>query len=363
MKYSIVIPAYNEEANINKIVKEVSRVLKDVADKYEIIIVDDGSWDRTGEIADTLARENSFIKVIHHKHNKGYGAALWDGIHASRYDYIFFTDADLQFDLNDLKKLVYFVPEYEVVLGYRIKRRDGIIRAINAKAWNILNRIIFGLKVKDIDCAFKLFKSDVIKNVTLKSHGAMMSAELLINLQRRGVKFKEVPVTHFPRTHGTQTGAKINVILRAFKELMQLYRGELTDITQKQVIKFITVGIINTLVDFIFYIFLTRYFEFFGGHKVTTKIIAFSTGTITSFTLNRRWTLQLKNVIRLKEIVRFYLIIGSALMLNALSMYLFVHVFGFFDVVAAALANLTSFIWNVVLSKFWIFSSKVTKNY
>jgi len=238
---SITFPAYNEEANIEKSVREAIHVASDLTDDFEVIVVDDGSKDRTGEIADRLALENKNVKVIHHNPNQGYGAAVWDGLKAATKDLVFFTDADLQFDLSEIKKL-WEVMDVEsrrdgtphqsaeggsgawAVLGYRAPRVDPFMRKLNAFGWKILNRLAFGLKVKDIDCAFKLFRREVFEKVQPKSRGAMFSAELLIRMQRAGMKWVEVPVKHLPRVAGSPTGAKLSVILRAFSEFKNVWR-------------------------------------------------------------------------------------------------------------------------------------------
>ena len=186
---SIFFPAYNEEANIGATITTAVDVAEQLNIPYEIIVVNDGSKDRTGEIAESFSRQDPHVRVINHADNQGYGAAVWSGIMAAKYEYVFFTDADLQFDLYELYKLLEFVPDYKAVLGYRAKRRDPWMRLANAKGWNILNRCLFGLKAKDIDCAFKLFKTDVVNSLPAKSRGAMLSAEILINLQKRGIGF------------------------------------------------------------------------------------------------------------------------------------------------------------------------------
>jgi glycosyltransferase involved in cell wall biosynthesis len=221
---SLFFPAYNEEGAIAESVAQAEAVLKQLTHTYEIIVVNDGSRDATGAIADALAAKNARVRVVHHATNKGYGGALMSGLQAAQYDYIFFTDADLQFDLRELKLLLAHVPNYDVVLGYRAKRQDPFFRMANAYGWHVLNRTVFGLKVHDIDCAFKLIKRDRVKDIAITSQGAMVSAELLILLQRQGVTFKEVPVSHHPRRSGSATGAKPAVIARAFGELIQFYR-------------------------------------------------------------------------------------------------------------------------------------------
>lgn len=225
---SLFFPAYNEAANIEETALTAARVAGAVASEYEIILIDDGSTDETGQLADALAKENRRIRVIHHAANRGYGAALWSGIQAARFEYIFFSDTDLQFDLWELVKFLEYLPEYDAILGYRAKRKDPFMRLVNAKGWNMLNRILFGLKARDIDCAFKLFKASLIKTLPIESRGAMLSAELLILLRHAGVKFKEVPVTHMPRKAGSPTGAKPAVIFRALKEMLRAYRRGIT---------------------------------------------------------------------------------------------------------------------------------------
>lgn len=221
---SLFFPAWNEEANIAKTINNALLVMDKMNIPYELIIVNDGSSDKTGQIAEDLAQTNNKVKVVSHERNLGYGAAVWSGIQASQYEFIFFTDADLQFDINEINELIKYIPEYQVILGYRLKRQDSFIRIFNAKAWNILNRLSFGLNVKDIDCAFKLIKADLLKELETKSRGAMLSAEILIKLQDQGYKFKEVAVTHLPRRTGNPSGAKLSVIFRAFREFFRTYK-------------------------------------------------------------------------------------------------------------------------------------------
>jgi glycosyltransferase involved in cell wall biosynthesis len=361
---SIFFPAYNEEDNIAATVRHTERVIQEITDTYEIIIVDDGSSDKTPQIADRIAKENSRVKVVHHDPNRGYGAALWSGIQAAKYDWVFFTDADLQFRLEEIQKLVDFIPEYPVILGYRAPRRDPFMRLVNAKGWNILNRILFGLKVRDIDCAFKLFNRKLVASLPLKTRGAMMSAEMLIRLQRKGVKFKEVPVTHLPRVMGSPTGAKPAVIIRAFRELFRLYKGELGQVqavTYAQIGKFAAVGLLNTAVDLIAYYGLTRFTVLFATQVVSAKVISFFLGTICSFTLNRRFTFSLTSRITAPEVIRFYTVTGIGLIINAATLYIFHQVFGVHDLIAVAIATVLTFVWGFVLSKVWVFGKMQPK--
>jgi len=221
---SAFFPAYNEEANVPTMVERLREVLPTISDDYEIIVVNDGSHDRTAEVADALAKADPHVRVVHHPQNRGYGGALKSGFTASRKAYVFFTDGDGQFDVAELTKLVPYVPEYDVVIGYRIDRAEGGLRRVNAGAWNWLVRRLFGIPSRDVDCAFKLFDRRVFEVVHPEAEGAMISTEVLARAVRAGFRITEVGVHHYPRQHGTPTGANPLVIARAFYELFKLYR-------------------------------------------------------------------------------------------------------------------------------------------
>ncbi|MCK4830865.1 glycosyltransferase family 2 protein, partial [bacterium] len=158
---SVVFPAYNEQDNIADSIAKAEHVLNKLNLDYEIIVVNDGSSDSTRDIVEEICRRNERLHIINHETNLGYGAAVWSGISCLSKEYLFFTDSDLQFDLNEINRLLPHVPEYDAVIGYRIKRKDPFMRLLNAWGWNLLNRLLFGLKVRDIDCAFKLFKRKI----------------------------------------------------------------------------------------------------------------------------------------------------------------------------------------------------------
>jgi glycosyltransferase involved in cell wall biosynthesis len=220
---SVFFPCYNEEANVENMVRRAQTVLPEVAEKWEIIPVNDGSKDRTGEIINRLAQEDPHVRPVYHEKNKGYGSAVISGYNASQYDLVFFTDGDLQFDLREICLLIEKLDEGDLILGYRKNRRDSWHRKLNAFLWGSLVKMLFGFKVRDVDCAFKMIKRKVVDKVQLSAGGAMVSTELLARANQAGFRFAEVGVTHYPRTAGTQTGAKLSVILRAFKELFKLY--------------------------------------------------------------------------------------------------------------------------------------------
>ncbi len=360
LSLSLFFPAYNEEKNIAESVRAAKKVLEQVAGTYEIIIVNDGSSDRTGDRADALSLKDPHVRVIHQE-NQGYGGAVWAGIQRARYDYIFFTDADLQFDLAELPKLLAYIPEHPVVLGYRAKRRDPFMRLVNAYGWNKLNRIFFGLRVKDIDCAFKLLRRDLVQSLPTPSKSAMMSAEILIRLQRRGILFKEVPVTHLPRTAGSPTGAKPAVIAQALRAMWNLFWGDLGSTTAQQLLRFGAVGIANTALDLSLYTILTRTVGFFALHLLLAKTCSFLAGTVLSFTLNRAWTFKETGRVRALELARFYATAGASVAINVASLYLFHSLFGLFDLVSVVLATIVTFTWNFVLAKLWVFAGTRTE--
>lgn len=221
---SVIFPAFNEEGNIGRTIETMAKVLPEVAMAWEIIVVDDGSSDATASICDNLKPRYPEVEVIRHGQNKGYGAALKSGIMAAKYDLIFFSDSDGQFDLRDLQQLICWSEDYDIVAGYRAKRQDPLHRRINALAWNILVRLVLGIKIRDIDCAFKLFRRAVFDEVQIRCVGAMVNTEILAQATRLGMRIHQVQVRHFPRRHGKQSGANVRVIIKAFRELCRYWR-------------------------------------------------------------------------------------------------------------------------------------------
>lgn len=225
MKVSLFFPAYNEEANIEKSVRQAVEVLdKCGLEDYEVIVVNDGSKDRTLEIGEQLAQENPRVRVVSNNPNKGYGGALITGFESAKYPVVMYCGADLQFDLGEIPKFLEHIEGHDAVLGYRAKRNDPFIRRANAFMWGTLVKTVLGFRVKDVDCGFKAYKKDVLEQVSHTSNGAMIDTEVLASFFKKGFKAIEIPVAHFPRVAGSSTGANIKVIVKAFKDLAQLYR-------------------------------------------------------------------------------------------------------------------------------------------
>ena len=196
---SIFFPAYRDENTVAPLTQACAEVAAELTDDYEIIIVDDRSPDRTGEIADRMARENPRVRVIHHPVNMGVGKAMIDGFTSARKDYVFYTDGDMQYDVRELHRFAECVPEYDVVVGYRLKRAEGFKRVFTSRCFHLLNFILFGLRFKDIDCSFKLVHRRFLDKVRFHTHSALVDQELLIQARRMKFRIKELGVHHYPR--------------------------------------------------------------------------------------------------------------------------------------------------------------------
>ena len=219
MRISIVIPAHNESASIPKLLQDIRAFMDDMRWEYEVLVIDDGSTDDTLEIANAFA-DRMPVRVIRHHENEGYGAALRTGFDASTQDWIFITDGDRQFDIKELALFASHSEEADLIIGYRKHRKDHWGRLLNAWVFNKTVQLLFGLKVHDIDCAFKLIRRSVVRELTLESKGAFISTELLLRAKQRGRRIIQIPVSHLPRLAGTPTGARVDVILRAMKDLI-----------------------------------------------------------------------------------------------------------------------------------------------
>jgi len=223
---SYFFPAHDEEANLEGLVDEALATLPGLAERFEIIVVDDGSHDATPAIADRLAADHpGLVRAVHHATNLGYGAALRSGFRAARHDLVCFTDGDRQFRVEDLGRLTARLqaPDApDVVAGFRIQRADPPIRSLYARLYRLANRVWFGLPVRDVDCACKLFRRSALEGIRVESGGAFFSAELLVKLRAAGRSIVETGVPHYPRTAGSPTGAKPAVVWRAVKDFWSL---------------------------------------------------------------------------------------------------------------------------------------------
>ncbi len=216
---SIVMPAHNEEVAIASTMRSVIDAVTQWTQDFEVVVVNDGSRDATRAILEGMAAEEPRVRVINHEVNKGYGAALVSGFEATSKDLVFFMDSDGQFDICDLERFFPLIGQYDAVLGYRIQRQDTWLRKLNAWGWKMLVQSVFKLRVRDIDCAFKLYKASFFQQNHLETRGAMINTEMLYKFKRAGYTYTEVGVQHLPRRGGRATGANLSVITRAFREL------------------------------------------------------------------------------------------------------------------------------------------------
>jgi glycosyltransferase involved in cell wall biosynthesis len=224
---SVFFPAYNEEKNIRNTVLKAREVLKKTASNWEITIINDGSSDKTAEIAGKLVKQDKRIKVINHSPNRGYGAALKSGLYSARYPWIAFTDSDGQFDFSELKKFIdtQRKTDADLVIGYYLKRHVPFYRKVNTFLWELAVFLLFGLKVRDIDCGFKLISKKVVAKIPkLESErGAFISSEFLIKARAAGFKIVEIGVHHYPAQR-KGTGANLNVIIKSLLDLLKLWK-------------------------------------------------------------------------------------------------------------------------------------------
>ena len=220
VEISAVMPAFNEEGNLEQSVGRMAAALADQARAFEVIVVDDGSQDGTAALLARLKAIHPSLRVVRHPVNRGYGAALRSGFAAARYPWIFLMDADNQFDPADVAVLLAAATDADIVAGYRQRRRDPLPRRLNAWAFFTLVTILFGRLARDVNCAFKLIRRDLLVRMELHSEGALINTEVFVLARQLQARVVEVPVQHYPRTSGRQTGANLRVVFRAFSELL-----------------------------------------------------------------------------------------------------------------------------------------------
>ena len=299
---SAFFPAYNEEKNITKTIKDAEKVLEQVSENYEIIVVDDGSSDKTCEVVEKLSEDNEKIRLVRHEVNKGYGHSIRTGFKSCKYEWIVFTDSDGQFDFSEFPN---FINEQrntqaDLVVGYYHKRKVSFFRKVNSFFWQLLIRALLGLKVRDIDCGFKFIRKEVIDRMTLTSErGAFISTEFLTKAKENGHKMVEIPITHYPRREGQATGANLQVILSSFVDLYKI---------KKRIFSFFFVGLSSTLVSLIIF----NAFFYIGLSFALSLIISLLTSVIFNFTMNRNITFSAKGGSLFKHVWRYLVVYGVA---------------------------------------------------
>jgi glycosyltransferase involved in cell wall biosynthesis len=224
---SVFFPAYNEEVSLKTTVEKAAKVLDKIAVAWEIIIINDGSSDKTLSVAQKLSQSNPKVKVINHSVNQGYGASLKSGLYNAKYNWIAFTDSDGQFDFAEITKFIekQRLTRSDLVIGYYLDRKVSGWVKFTSRVWELTVSILFGLKVRDIDCGFKLISKKVVTKIPKleAERGAFITSEFLIKAKRAGFEIAEVGVHHFPRQAGTPTGRHFNVIIKSFVDLFKLW--------------------------------------------------------------------------------------------------------------------------------------------
>jgi len=221
---SVFLPAYNEEKNIGKTVDQVVKVVKKIAQQWEVIVVNDGSQDKTKEVVEELAEKEKGVRLINHGQNKGYGGAIKTGLYKSKYSLVAYMDSDGQFNFQEIKRFLPQLKKADLVLGFRKKRTDSYYRRLMADILRLANWILFGLNVRDVDCGFKLCQKKVIDKIKpLVTESAITETEFVVRVKKAGFKIAQVGVNHNPRVEGEQTGGKLSIVLKAAQEGLKLW--------------------------------------------------------------------------------------------------------------------------------------------
>ena len=221
---SVFFPVYNDEATVARVTEKALRVCREITDTYEVIIVDDGSPDASGRIADALAEEHDAVKVIHHPHNRGYGAAVRSGLQASRYEWICFTDGDDEYDLRDLKKLWHLRHHYDLIITFRYVRRYSGFRILLSRVYNVVLRHMFFTRYRDVSTGLRLVRRSLIDELTLEATSPFIGAEIAIKSMLKGYRVGEMGIQTFPREFGRGNSTTPRNIYRTIVDMVRCYR-------------------------------------------------------------------------------------------------------------------------------------------
>jgi glycosyltransferase involved in cell wall biosynthesis len=221
---SIFFPAYNDAGTIASLAIVAHMTARELTDDYEVIVIDDGGPDHTGVLLDEMAQHFPWLKVVHHRKNRGYGGALRSGFDTASKDLVFYTDGDAQYDPRELKKLHdAFVPGIDLVNGYKIGRSDPLHRIVIGRVYHWFVRTVFGLRLRDVDCDFRLMRRAVFEKVVLTRSSGVICVELMKKVQDHGFRIAEVPVHHFHRSYGKSQFFNVPRVARTLVDLMRLW--------------------------------------------------------------------------------------------------------------------------------------------
>ena len=221
----MVLPAYNEQASLTKAVERALAVLPTLVDSFEVIVVDDGSTDDTDVVGRELVdRHEGLVRLLTHPANRGYGAALRTGFGAARGELLFYTDADNQFDLAELEHFLPLIGEHDVVVGFRVYRYDTVLRSMLSWIYNRIVNVLFLVRIRDVDCAYKLFRREVIEKITIEVDDFFVDAELVAKARRWNFRILEKGVRHYPREAG-ETTVRPSHIPHTLKRIALMVKG------------------------------------------------------------------------------------------------------------------------------------------
>ena len=217
-------PAYNDQHTIEGIVRTVAEEMRKVTDDFEVVVVNDGSRDETASILNRLAAELPFLRVVHHQRNLGYGAALITGFKSASKDLIFYTDGDGQYDVRELHRmLAHLSPDIDLVNGYKVKRADAWYRIWIGECYRRAMRWVFRLSIRDVDCDFRLFRRQIFQTISLESRSGVICVEMAKKFERAGLRMAEVPVSHYPRLHGSSEFFRFRHLFYTFSGLLKIW--------------------------------------------------------------------------------------------------------------------------------------------
>jgi len=310
IELSVFFPFHNEESNCEQTIINAYEYLNNNIYDFEIIAVDDGSTDKTSQILETLQRKIPELRIVTHQKNIGYGGALQSGFENATKNLIFYTDGDGQFNINELDNLIPLITDCDIVSCFRANRQDNIYRLLLAICFNYTIYILFGLKLKDIDCAFKLYKKEVIDNTRpYFTLGGMIDTEMLVKASRANYNIKQIPVNHYARKFGASSGGNIKVVLRAFNELLLLwYKLNIKNLylikKYKKFIIYCSIGLIGAIVDFGIFFGLLNYTNI---NYQLSNILSSSTGILNNFLFNSFFNFKKTNQLG-RRLIFFYAI-------------------------------------------------------
>lgn len=365
---SIVIPAYNEARRLRGTLSAIAGYLdRGRFAKHEIIVVDDGSSDETAEIAAGVAEVRSDVRVLRATENRGKGAALQRGVLASRSEYVLCTDADLSTPIEELDKLLPRIVRdgYDVAIGSR-KIAGSDVSQPRYRKWigdmgNVLIRAVLGLPYRDTQCGFKLYRRSAALKLfsNLRMPRFSFDFEVLLRAKKLGLRVAEVGVRW---THSPFTTVRTQDVLRSFFDVFRVRFGLDREfgsaMLSPELLKFMSVGVLNTAVDASVYVALTRIAGIYAAQPVTAKLFSFLAATLCSFMLNRSWTFKVTTALTSSEVARFYASSTLGLAVNVSAMYALVHLFGIYDLVALVLTTAATFAVNFTLAKLWVFRAE-----